>query len=609
MANPARRTAILIPAVTVLLLGLSLTACGGSTKSAGYTVKAPVLWAGPGSNGQVQSGIESATVTIKNLENAGFSVDLASVQAKEAGPQWLAASSSAAAVATILCACDPSQVDISFTITGQIDGPSGGALLTVATLAGIRGLRLAEKTTMTGTISPDGTVGRVGEIPAKLRGAAKAGYKTVLLPMSNLVASGESSTSDMIEFGRTLGLDVRGVEDVIEAFTIFTGATIFPDATPAPPRSAAVTTLVSAQTSRLLDRIRVETTATTSPLIITQLAKATAALNSGDVATAYGLGVDTYTLLVREHAQNAIAATTSRLGTTGALSELRSIADDLLVRSAARIETAAATPGLDAVALLSLPFSMGWDTWANAIVAGTKDALTTGTIPPTAYGVTAAALAEQRAAIEVFGPDSVEVVTRTPNPAVTTTVPPAAFLSGYTNLLVEAGRANRKYLEAVVGSRGTLDSSGTPIFTALGLNALSGTVESTATGTQTATDEIRQSAFAATYFIFGAGLVSNTGANGIIGTGVGTDTRSTISIPGLINAVLLADSGVTALVDLLAARGIDASYPRWSANWSVAAAKSLNGSGRDSAGENIALLELWNGGINGAVLYAATNVQ
>ncbi|NBU39106.1 MAG: hypothetical protein EBS32_12885 [Actinobacteria bacterium] len=41
----------------------------------------------------------------------------------------------------------------------------------------------------------------------------------------------------------------------------------------------------------------------------------------------------------------------------------------------------------------------------------------------------------------------------------------------------------------------------------------------------------------------------------------------------------------------------------------VAAAKSLNGSGRDSAGENIALLELWNGGINGAVLYAATNVQ
>jgi hypothetical protein len=108
------------------------------------------------------------------------------------------------------------------------------------------------------------------------------------------------------------------------------------------------------------------------------------------------------------------------------------------------------------------------------------------------------------------------------------------------------------------------------------------------------------------YFVLGTGLVSNTGANGILGSGVGADTRSTVTLPGLINAVILADSGVKALVDLLAERSIDPAYPRWSSSWGFAAATALNGSGRDSAGEYLALNELWYDGINCSVLYAAT---
>ena len=607
MAARHRRSTALISALTVLLLAIALPACGGSSP-AGFTVKAPVLWAGPGNNGQIQSGIENATVSVTNRDNPGFSVDLASVAANEAGPQWLAASASAAAVATILCTCDPTTVDVSFTITGQIDGPSGGAMLTVATLAAIRQLRLDEKITMTGTISPDGSVGRVGEIPAKLRGAAKAGYKKVLLPVSNLVASGEPSTSDMVEYGRTLGLEVLGVEDIAAAFTEFTGETVYPSAAAAPPRAAVTTDLVTLQTTRLLDRIRAESRPTTTASITSGLDRAAAALRAGDVATAYGLGTDTYTLLIRENATTAMTTTIAAGGQSGALDSLRRTADELAVLSATSIDAIAATPGLDAVAQLSLPFSMGWVTWAHAIVLGIKDALAKGTIVPTAYAVTAAALAEQRAAIEVFGPDAVEVVVRTANPSVTTAVPPGEFLSGYTNLLVEAGKANKNYLESVVGSRGVIDSSGTPVFTALGLNALSNTVENTAVDTQSLTEEIRQSALAVTYFVFGTGLVSNTGANGIIGTGVGADTRSTVTIPGLINTVLIADSGVKAMIDLLAARGVDAAYPRWSANWGVAAAEALNGSGRDSAGEYLALNELWYDDINCTVLYAATTV-
>ena len=109
-----------------------------------------------------------------------------------------------------------------------------------------------------------------------------------------------------------------------------------------------------------------------------------------------------------------------------------------------------------------------------------------------------------------------------------------------------------------------------------------------------------------TYFVFGAGLVSNTGANGIIGNGIGADTRSTVTIPGLINAVVLADSNVSAQAGLLATQNVYPAYPRWSANWGVAAANALNGTGRDAAGEYLALNELWYDVINCSVLYAAT---
>ncbi|MTB02016.1 MAG: hypothetical protein F2535_04830 [Actinobacteria bacterium] len=606
MTSTPRRSAS-IGALALLVLAIALPACGGGAKSSkGYTIKAPVLWAGAGADGKINSGVEDATVTAGDLEDPGFTVDLASVKAKDAGPQWLAASASAAAVATLLSSKDPSRLDLSYTITGQIDGPSGGAMLTVASLAAIRGLKLAEKTTMTGTISPDGSVGRVGEIPAKLRGAAKAGYKTVLLPMTNLTASGESSTSDMVEFGRTLGLDVQGVEDVATAFTAFTGETIYPPATPAPAPTPATTALVTKQATRLLDRIRTESTASTSASIIVQLGQASAALASGDVAKAYGLGVDTYTLLVRENAITNINSSFADQSPSGQLATLKEMSKALELFSSAAIETTSNITGLDPVAQLSLPFAMGWFTWADAILEGTSSALAAGSITPNSYGITAAALAEQQAAIEVFGPDAIEVVRSTPNPAVTTTTPPPEFLSGYTNFLVTAGSANLDYLSAVIGSKATTDSNGNPVFVALGMNALSATVEATPADTQPVNEEIQQASVAVTYFIFGTGLVSNTGANGIIGNGVGADTRSTVTLPGLINSVLLAESGVAALVDLLASRNVDPASARWSAQWGVAAANALNGSGRDAAGEYLALNELWYDAINCSVLYAAT---
>jgi len=129
--------------------------------------------------------------------------------------------------------------------------------------------------------------------------------------------------------------------------------------------------------------------------------------------------------------------------------------------------------------------------------------LTTGTITSTAYAVTAVALAEQRASLDVFGPDEIELVHTTPNPSVKTIVSPPEFLSNYSNFLIEAGDANKEYLSVVLGSKSTIDSSGNPIFTLLGLDALANTVSAIPPEKQSVEDEIQQAAVAVTYFIFG----------------------------------------------------------------------------------------------------------
>jgi hypothetical protein len=89
------------------------------------------------------------------------------------GPQWRTAGWLAALVATTFLGRDLHAQRISYTLEGLIDGPSAGALTTSGLLALLRGERIPDNVSMTGTINPDGTVGPVGGIPQKVMGAAR----------------------------------------------------------------------------------------------------------------------------------------------------------------------------------------------------------------------------------------------------------------------------------------------------------------------------------------------------------------------------------------------------------------------------------------------------
>lgn len=608
------RIRVIAVVVGALLLGVTLPACSSSSGSSnGTKLTIPVLWAGTDSKGEPIGGIENATVAVAQVDDPGFSVDLRSVYAKKAGPQWLAATSSAAAVATILSASDPATIDIKYGITGAIDGPSGGAILTVGTLAAIRGESLLSGVTMTGTISPDGSVGQISGVPSKLRGAAKAGFKKVLLPMANLKSSGEPSTSDMVAYGSTLGLEVKGVHDIADAYGEFTGNVITPDTTQTYVDAPSVLDAGTVTAVSLLARLDAELAQTPASAnmsaIRAQRDQMRATLAAGRPAEAYGIGYDAYTRLIEE---TALAECDSQ----------RSIADDATIRSALVTEAASIraladsvlttesqVESLDPVAQLSVPFALGWTTYADAIAAGV-DASFNGSSPPSpsSYCRIAAALAQARVEIEVFQADAMSIVRATPNPAVTTIRPPTEFLSDYTNFLIGAGNANKDYFETVIrrGSTTMTSPTGEPAYLPLALNVLAESNASTPPESQTISEEIIQSANAITYFAIGVGLVSNTQSFGIIAAGANNDASSTSDDSALRNSISIASVNVNNYAIALSARSVVTGPAAWSARWGTQAADALAAGDRALAGQVNALNELWYDVVNCAVLFAAT---
>jgi len=64
----------------------------------------------------------------------------------------------------------------------EIGGPSASAYITVAIYSLITNRTLRNDVTMTGLILPDGLIGPVGGIPAKVKAAVSHGFKIILIP-------------------------------------------------------------------------------------------------------------------------------------------------------------------------------------------------------------------------------------------------------------------------------------------------------------------------------------------------------------------------------------------------------------------------------------------
>ncbi len=147
-------------------------------------------------------------------------------------------------VACDITGTDPEAHDFFYVIYSDspvIGGPSAGAAMTVATVAALENWTVDPGVVMTGMINPDGSVGAVGGIPAKLNVSARNGAHTFLIPPGqgniteivqviehedSFAISDELVTTNMIELGSAQGVDVREIDDIRDAVYAYTGNNI-----------------------------------------------------------------------------------------------------------------------------------------------------------------------------------------------------------------------------------------------------------------------------------------------------------------------------------------------------------------------------------------------
>ncbi|WP_290596689.1 MULTISPECIES: S16 family serine protease [unclassified Archaeoglobus] len=148
----------------------------------------------------------------------------------------------AALTACDLLGMDFTKYDFFYIIEAEapiVGGPSAGGVMTVATVAALKGLKIRDDVYMTGMIYPDGFIGPVGGLKYKLEAAASHGGKIFLIPEGQRITyveetkvrrvgiisivTPEYKKIDLVEYGKSLGVDVYEVRTLNDALKFFTG--------------------------------------------------------------------------------------------------------------------------------------------------------------------------------------------------------------------------------------------------------------------------------------------------------------------------------------------------------------------------------------------------
>lgn len=190
------------------------------------TVKIDALYAVVGPEGPTgEGGTSRVTVTVEKNPSKEIRVGFYESEVAGSGPMWRSAGWMAAITGPFILGRDISEFRFTFDVSGRIDGPSAGALMTTAVLAGLLGDTVKKDATMTGTINPDGTIGPVGGIVAKLDAAKKAKKKLMLVPSGQRYSEDARTEElvDVVEKGEKEGITVREVSDIYAVYKQLTG--------------------------------------------------------------------------------------------------------------------------------------------------------------------------------------------------------------------------------------------------------------------------------------------------------------------------------------------------------------------------------------------------
>jgi hypothetical protein len=197
----------------------ALRATPGTNGIASKTYRLPVLSVLPDGTGECDFIACSFTRDPAD-RTSPLSIAIAEDTPGGAGESTRACVWLAAMVAGLERSDDLSGARVTLDLPGRVDGPSAGGVICLAILAAMDGRQLPADFAMTGTIMPDGTIGLVGGVAAKIRAAAKAGVRRVLLPayLRFEQDAPNGPETDLKDLCRSLGVQFIPVEDIGQAY-------------------------------------------------------------------------------------------------------------------------------------------------------------------------------------------------------------------------------------------------------------------------------------------------------------------------------------------------------------------------------------------------------
>lgn len=209
--------------------------------------------------GQTWGGMTSIRTTVALNEERRVRVGILEEHVEAAGKQWRGSVWLAAFLAARTLGVPMTRYRFNVSASGFIDGPSAGGLIAVGFMAAIRGDPVRRDVTMTGALTPDGSIAPVDGLPRKIAAAARCGRKVVGIPAGQISARMNGRRVDLRAYGRSLGIEVREVRDLHDAYELLTGRRL--DRPPRLPRDrmvlpARLAVLLRARVRKLVSRVR-----------------------------------------------------------------------------------------------------------------------------------------------------------------------------------------------------------------------------------------------------------------------------------------------------------------------------------------------------------------
>lgn len=627
--NRARATIVALVAVTATMgVVAALLVWQGAAHRAGEA-RVPVLWVSTNDEHQQTGGVSSATVSVSATDiTQPFSIELNTDPNGTTSDSWDAAAAMAAAVATLYSGRDPRGLQVTFAVDDSINGASAGGVLTVGTLAAMRNATVRTDVAMTGTISPDGSLGSVDGIEAKARAAADQGFRTILVPTAatsdastrapSTAATQATSTTTSVDvdaLSADLGVTVRSVSTVGEAYQVFTGSSIAPTAASPPPLSPAIDSTsgsqaVAAQRAlrRQLASARAEGSITRKQSVsgARQLARARQDTARGDTASAYARAISASVVLNQQIASRSAQSIITSEGRAAARTSVIERASALTARAEELLATRSTeSQTLSAVQQFGALTAMTWLTRTIAVLRAVTDELNDSDTPISSDIRSAARVVGQYAVVvdRIF-PDSLAIARVVAPSAAVNPAEVRSFVAGYSDLLSTAGEANERYYETVLT---TISANPDLDFSQPGY--LYSTVEQLAANSPTDSNYLSRAAWDFAYFTSSTLLVASAQAYELSGTTIG-DLRISATEGGALTIALLSGSQtVDAYAAAVANRELDPGHALWTTQSGDALAPMGKGTLHEVAAAVNGLQLIWDGAVEVFLATAANEAS